>query len=360
MPHILFCDSSEGWGGLQQWMLSAATGMRKHDWTVSVAGRAGSALLPRTAAAGIRTHVWPFHWELDLITYARARGLSREDRPDLVVVGSGRDIRAVGLAAHQMGIPVIWNVGGRPKFAWFQRLTRDRLVDHALLPSEYLREVFTSAGWTESEVTVIPIGIEPVAPPSVDAVRTTRHTLGIIDDAFMILFVGSLRRVKQVDVLIRAFQIVNQTHPRSHLAIVGSGVKEQELEHLTATLGLKTQITFAGFITHPNDYFDACDLFVLPSREETFGVVLLEAMARAKPVVASDAGAIPEVVRNEETGLLVPSGDPALLAIAIQSLAASAPLRERYGRAGAERVHNMFTEELMHQRLNDFFRGFLR
>jgi len=360
MPHILFCDSSEGWGGLQQWMLSAATGMRARDWTVSVAGRAGSALLPRTAAAGIRTHVWPFHWELDLITYARARGLSREDRPDLVVVGSGRDIRAVGLASTQMNIPVVWNVGGKPRFAWFQRLTRDRLVDHVLVPSQYLRGLFVSAGWSDEDVTVIPIGIEPVNPPSPERMRAARHALGIIDDAFMILFVGSLRRVKQVDVLLRAFQIVNRSHPNSHLTIVGSGVKDKELQTLAGSLGIRDQTTFAGFYAHPDDFFDACDLFVLPSREETFGVVLLEAMTRAKPIVASNAGAIPEVMGEDEAGLMVTSGDCAMLAAAIQSLAASAPSRERYGRAGAERARRMFTEEMMHTRLNDFFRRLLK
>ena len=341
-------------------MLSAATGMGKHGWTVSVAGRAGSALLPRTAAAGIRTHVWPFHWELDLITYAKARGLSGEDRPDLVVVGSGRDIRAVGLASRQMGIPVVWSVGGRPKFAWFQRLTRDRLVDHVLVPSEYLRGLFVSAGWSEQNVMVIPIGIEPADTPPPELIRTTRHTLGIIDDAFMILFVGSLRRVKQVDVLIRAFQIVNQTYPQSHLVIVGSGVKDLELEKLTDSLGLKTQITFSGFSSRPDEFFNACDLFVLPSREETFGVVLLEAMTRAKPIVASRSGAIPEVTGGGEVALLVESGDVNGLSEAMQLLISDPALRARLGQNGAQRVRQMFTETMMHARLNEFFGGFLK
>lgn len=360
MPHILFCDSSEGWGGLQHWMLSAATGMEQRGWKVSVAGRAGSAILPRTAAAGIRTHVWPFHWELDLVTYARARGFSRAERPDLVVVGSGRDIRAVGLATRQAGIPVIWRVGGRPKFAWFQRLTRDRLVDHALVPSQFSRDLLTQAGWKDEEITVIPNGIVPVDPPTSDEQKVLRRRLGYLDDAFVILFVGSLRRVKQVDVLLRAFQLVVKTHPNAHLVLVGSGVKDNDLQKQAGVLGIRDQITFAGFYTRPDDFFDACDLFVLPSREETFGWVLLEAMTRAKPVVASQSGAIPEVVGQDEAGLLVPPGVPELMAAAIQSMADSPELREKYGRAGAKRVRQYFTEEQMHSRLNDFFLTFQR
>lgn len=360
MPHILFCDSSEGWGGLQQWMLSAATGMGNYGWKVSVAGRAGSALLPRTAAARIRTHVWPFHWELDLITYARARGLSREDRPDLVVVGSGRDIRSVGLAARQYGVPVIWRVGGRPKFAWFQRLTRDRLVDHALVPSQYSRDLLISAGWKDDEVTVIPNGIVPVDPISNGDLKDLRHRMGFLDGAILVLFVGSLRRVKQVDVLLQAFQTASKMLPNAHLVIVGNGVKEKELQELAELLHMKSQVTFAGFIARPDDYFNACDIFVLPSREETFGWVLLEAMTRAKPVIASDSGAMPEVVGSGSAGMLVPAGDTAQLAIALQTLGGSLEMRRRYGNAGAARVRQLFTEEQMLTRLNDFFKSFLK
>jgi glycosyltransferase involved in cell wall biosynthesis len=359
MPHILFCDSSEGWGGLQQWMLSAATGMKRVGWRVTVAGRAGSALLPRTAAAGIRTVVWPFRWELDLVTFARARGFSREDRPQLAVVGSGRDIRSLGLAARQLDIPVIWRVGGRPKFAWFQRLTRDRLVDHALVPSEYSRELLRLAGWKPETITVIPNGIVPVDPLPSTEVLNLRHRLGIVDHVFLALFVGTLRRVKQVDVLLRAFQIVLKTLPQSRLAIVGSGVKERELQDLASQLGIAAHVDFLGFRNDPADFLNVCDLLVLPSREETFGWVLLEAMTRAKAVVASDAGAIPEVVGREEAGLLVPSGDIAELAAAIQSLGAAPARREQLGQNGARRVRTMFTEDLMLERLEHYFQGLL-
>jgi glycosyltransferase involved in cell wall biosynthesis len=83
-------------------------------------------------------------------------------------------------------------------------------------------------------------------------------------------------------------------------------------------------------------------------------------MTRAKPVVASDTGAIPEVVGRDEAGLLAPAGDSALLAVAIQSLAGAPDVRQRLGQAGATRVRQLFTEERMINQLDQFFRGFLK
>jgi glycosyltransferase involved in cell wall biosynthesis len=200
----------------------------------------------------------------------------------------------------------------------------------------------------------------PVAPLSNGDLKDLRHRMGFLDGAILFLFVGSLRRVKQVDVLLQAFQTASRMLPNAHLVIVGSGVKEKELQELADLLHIKTQVTFAGFRARPDDYFNACDIFVLPSREETFGWVLLEAMSRAKPVIASDSGAMPEVVGINDAGMLVPPGDTAQLAIALQTLGGSAEMRQRYGNAGSARVRQLFTEDQMLARLNEFFQSFLK
>jgi glycosyltransferase involved in cell wall biosynthesis len=93
--------------------------------------------------------------------------------------------------------------------------------------------------------------------------------------------------------------------------------------------------------------YSACDLFVLPSRSrsEAFGIVLLEAMARSKPIVATHVGGIPYVIRDGETGILVPPLDPTSLAGAISQLLRDPRLRQRMGQAGRKRVLANFTRE---------------
>jgi glycosyltransferase involved in cell wall biosynthesis len=95
------------------------------------------------------------------------------------------------------------------------------------------------------------------------------------------------------------------------------------------------------------DLLEACDVFALPSRHEGLGVAALEAMARGRPVVASAVGGLAEVVVANETGILVPPGDAAALAAALERLIADPALARRLGAAGAKRVAEHFRAEQM-------------
>jgi glycosyltransferase involved in cell wall biosynthesis len=112
-------------------------------------------------------------------------------------------------------------------------------------------------------------------------------------------------------------------------------------------------VKFLGFVEHhemPRHYQQA-DLFVLPSRRESFGLVLAEAMACGLPVVATTAGAIPEVVEDGLTGVLVPPDDPEALANAVRSLLSNRPRMQAMGTAGAQRVRQRFTWDKVAQRV---------
>ena len=94
-------------------------------------------------------------------------------------------------------------------------------------------------------------------------------------------------------------------------------------------------------------YYAGCDVFVAPSRHESFGLILLEAMREGKPVIAGDVGGMREIVEHEGNGLLVPSGDAEALADALSRLAKSASLREQYGRRSREIFEERFTAARM-------------
>jgi rhamnosyl/mannosyltransferase len=118
---------------------------------------------------------------------------------------------------------------------------------------------------------------------------------------------------------------------------------------MSTQLDIGNAVRFLGTLPQPRlrEAYSACDLFVLPSRtrSEAFGIVLLEAMARSKPVVATQVGGIPYVVREGETGILVPPFDPIPLAEAICQLLGDPELRHRMGQAGREHVLTNFTRE---------------
>jgi len=134
-----------------------------------------------------------------------------------------------------------------------------------------------------------------------------------------VLCISAYKEQKAIDVLIRAFKRVVDAHPVVRLVLVGAGPLLGSLENLAASLGIQQKIDFLG--PKPRNevpsLIHGCQVFCLPSRFETFGIVILEAMACKKPVVATTAGGIPEIVENGETGILVEPDDPQALGEAL-------------------------------------------
>lgn len=175
---------------------------------------------------------------------------------------------------------------------------------------------------------------------------------------FRLLFVGRLVERKGVHHLIDALAAVRSDRD-VRLDVVGDGPERETLEARAHGLGLDSAVHFRGFV--PEDElgrrYSATDAFILPATYdrkgdvEGLGVVLIEALAHGKPVIASDAGGIPDIVHHERTGLLVPPGDSAALARAIERLAADPGLAARLGRAGREHVRQNFDWDVIIPRL---------
>jgi len=167
------------------------------------------------------------------------------------------------------------------------------------------------------------------------------------DDPYTLLFCGRLNgphEQKGVDVLLKSLPLILSQH-KVVLNVIGTGPRLTQYQALAGELGVAEQVRFLGFVDHeemPRHYQQA-DLLVLPSRRESFGLVLAEAMACGLPVVATTAGAISEVVEDGRTGILVPPGDPVALAHAITSLLDAPATMRAMGQRGRERALRKFT-----------------
>ena len=116
---------------------------------------------------------------------------------------------------------------------------------------------------------------------------------------------------------------------------------------------------FAGFQKNVNQFVNVVDVFVLPSIMEGFGIVLLEAMALRKAIVACRVGGIPEVITDGVTGILVPSKDSNALAKAIVGLITDDKTKQRFGEAARKVVEERFSQEVAMKRIEDLYRGLL-
>src|SRR5437762_1092811 len=148
-----------------------------------------------------------------------------------------------------------------------------------------------------------------------------RKEFKLPQDVRTVVTVSVLRRGKGIDVLLRAATRI----PDAYFLIVGDGPMRAEWEELARSLGVADRVRWAGYRRDVDAILPGCDLFVLPSLEDAFPTVLLEAMASGLPAVASKVGGIPEIVTPDVTGVLVPPGDPQALAAAIADLVHDAP-----------------------------------
>lgn len=200
---------------------------------------------------------------------------------------------------------------------------------------------------------VIPYGIATGQPVSGEEVEQIRQRWG----CRIVLGVGRLVYYKGFEHLIRAMDGVD-----AHLVLIGEGPLREELEDRVAGLGLEDRVSILGHVDDIQPFYEAADVFVLPStaRSEAFGIVQLEAMARGTPVIntAIDSG-VPYVSLHGVSGLTVEPGDPDALRTALHEVLDDPARRKQLGEAARARVQSGFTREAMAARTLDLYNRLL-
>lgn len=157
----------------------------------------------------------------------------------------------------------------------------------------------------KKKVVLINNGVEPSAEISDMQKKVLRGRFELGTDNFIIGFVGRLfDGYKRVSDLINAFASVVDMHPMARLLVIGDGPDKEKLIELAESLDIADKIVFAGYQSDTRPFYSIMNLFVLPSLNESFGLVLVEAMFAKVPVVASRVGGIPYIVKEKSTGLL--------------------------------------------------------
>jgi glycosyltransferase involved in cell wall biosynthesis len=185
-----------------------------------------------------------------------------------------------------------------------------------------------------------------------------RAALGLTPEQLVIGCVGRVfNEHKRFSDVIDA--LAKLSRPDAALIIVGDGPDLNMLRRRAASLNLADRVKLVGRQADIAPYLGAMDIFVLSSSYEAFGLVIPEAMSAALPVVATRVDAVPDIVEEGVTGLLVPPRDPAALATALDELAASPERRLQMGLAGQQRAHDYFDESRYVRDVDAFYRELL-
>ena len=258
------------------------------------------------------------------------------------------------IAARRVGIPIVSVSRGwtweNLKVRAYETLDRAnlRFVDHVVAVSAGQGERVRKAGVPSSRLSVIRNAARLNAFPPVRAMGRELFSDFFPADkplSLVVLAAGRLSPEKGFDVLLEAAPAVMQQSPDARFILFGEGAERAKLEARVAELGLRGKFILPGLTTELDRYLAVADVVVLPSYTEGLPNVALEASAAGVPVVATAVGGTPEVIQHEETGLLVPSGQPQKLAEALNRLLKSEPLRRVMGAAGQRRMQAHFTFE---------------
>ena len=247
-------------------------------------------------------------------------------------------------------------LSGPLRLAWMRRR-----ADCFVAISQQVYQDLDDLGMHAERIVTIPNGIDtcrffPALPEQRAALRRALS----LPPGLLVVFTGRLEPVKQVDVLLRAWATVVDHCPNSHLLILGDGTERPHLQGLAGDLGIDEHVLFRGFVDDVVSYLQCSDLFALPSKSEALPVALLEAMACAKPVVASRVGGIPDIVQDRVNGRLVTPGDAQELGQAIVHLLTNGSLCQRLGRRARSDILNGYSMEQVTNRFIDLYRALLQ
>jgi glycosyltransferase involved in cell wall biosynthesis len=240
-------------------------------------------------------------------------------------------------------------------------LTRSqcRALDAVVAPSEPMRDLLGDYG-VRTSVGVIPTGLPPDRFEPGDGARF-RAAWRIAPDRPLLLYVGRVAHEKNIDFLVHAFGVLRTTRPDALLVIAGEGPARPHLAGLVRSLGLERDVAFVGYLERGQalrDCYAAADVFVFASRTETQGLVLLEAMAQARPVVSTAHLGTASVLRGGCGASVVPEDRAAFARAALELI--EDPVRAARAGATARRYAASWSSATMARRLAALYRDLVR
>ena len=334
MPTILHTEASRGFGGQELRILAETRWLLDHGWDALVACQPASPLHAEAEAARIPAVAVRMRGAHDLRALFVLRRLMKARAVSLIHTHSSVDSWLGALAARSLRRPVVRSRHVSIRIRSRRALVY-RLADRVVTSGEAVRGIVVGAGVPAGRVVSIPPGVDTRRfHPGVSG-KTVRDELGLAADQPLVGLVANIRGSKGHNVFLEAAREVLQRRPDARFLVVGDGVGRAEVRRRVGAMGLEPAVTLTGFRRDIPEVMAALDVLVLPSiRSEATSQVIPQAFAVGTPVVASTVGGSPELVRDGETGRLVPPGDARALAAAMLELVSDPARAQALGRAG--------------------------
>ena len=337
--NVLHIDTERTWRGGEQQVFSLVDGLERLGHHTATVVRRGSALERRLAGAGFAVEPVSPMGEWDVWAARRVRRAIERHGARIVHAHTahGAALGALALLGRPEKLVVSRRVDfplSRNPFSRWKYRQADRIV----AISENVRRVLVADGIEPARLSVIPSGIDFRRYAGIRPL--TRAGMGVSDGPPLIGQVAALADHKDQSTFLRALGLLRDRGIAFVAVLVGEGSERRTLEAERSRLGLGEAVLFAGYQTNPLEWMAAFDVFCLSSKLEGLGTSILDAMALGIPVVATEAGGIPEMIAHGRTGWLAAPQDPVSLADQLADAIAAPDKRRRMASAAAEKVRN--------------------
>ena len=361
--NILFVTASPGhvFGGGKQAFYNLISRLDRRRFNPLVASAPGGKYVELLRAVGIQLFPLTSNNRFDIrIPYHLARIVRENSVTILHSHGGGRADFFVYLTSKLINIPVKITTVANLLERWFEinplqlyvykRLQKrsEKIFDQFICVSDYLAEhLIQRRGLDITKVKTIHNGVD------LNYFRETQQSPPIRNEflrngeQLLIGAIGRLVAEKGLEYLLEGIPEVFRRFPQAKVLLVGDGPLKTHLERRVTSLGLKGKVIFTGFRSDIREILSCLDILILPSLLEGFPMIILEAMAMAKPIIASDIPGIREQIEDGKTGLLVPAKDSNALATAILKILADNKAAENIGLAARQTVEEKFSIEKM-------------
>lgn len=363
--HVMHIIDGLGVGGTETILYELIDGLVAQGFRITVCYFNPGPLVDKYAKLDISLIHVPFIFRIDPFLFFRLARVIRREKPQIVHTHLFKsDFHGV-LAAWLNNVPVILTTlhsmndwAKFPLFGWIYGLIL-RLADKVIVLSDEISEYFS----IRCQVPVERFLTIHNAIPIKRFLEVDGKKRKIIRDEFNVKpeetlygFVARLAPPKDHFTFLHAAVKILEKNPRARFMIVGEGELKKTLMTLSSELGIENKVVFTGFRKDIPEIMAALDMIVLASRFEGLPVVLMEAMASSRPIVATIARGITSVVTHGENGLLVPQGDPDALSSACLQLENDGQLRERLVASGLRLAKNTFNIETKISKTAEFYR----
>ncbi|HMK61287.1 MAG TPA: glycosyltransferase family 4 protein [Dissulfurispiraceae bacterium] len=355
MLTILHTESSMGWGGQEIRIVQESAGMSARGYRVIIAAPERSKIFRRAREEGLEVSATEFSKKNPLTVFGAMLLIDRI-RPDIINTHSSSDSWVATIAAKlsrkKPKIIRTRHLSTPISRAFTSRLIYDLLPDAVMTTGEEIRRGMIQVnGFNSSRIYSIPTGIDlsRYDPEKVKPAFSKGH--------FSVGMVGVLRSWKGHVYLLQAIPAVVNRIPKAHFYIVGDGPQRGNIERIIKDMSLQDKISLLGHREDIPEIMAALDVIVHPSYAgEGIPQSLLQALAMKKPVVASDAGAIKEIIKDHITGFLIEPKNPGLISEKIVEIYNSRDLGRKFGENGRKMVLQSHSIDIMLDMIEALYR----